>query len=162
MVGSGSEDRSRLEELGLHVAQSRERMAELDRAVTAIGNKCRSKLKILLLSNFNHFGLSLTLSPSLSLSLYLSLLPLPSLPPVSSTSREGPQPEEEPDGAKYVDMDSFDALQGLLSQLQQEHERLMGTAAHLSHELEINKEHVKVIHHVILVFRLYQPLIYLT
>ena len=45
MVGSGSEDRSRLEELGSHVAQIRERMADLDRAVTAIGNKSRSKLK---------------------------------------------------------------------------------------------------------------------
>lgn len=39
-VGSGVEDRSRLEELGSLVAQLRERMAEIDRAVTAIGNKC--------------------------------------------------------------------------------------------------------------------------
>ena len=41
-------------------------------------------------------------------------------------------------------MDSFDTLQGILGQLQQEHERLIGTAAHLSHELEVNKDHVKV------------------
>ena len=63
---------------------------------------------------------------------------------MSSASREGPRAEEEADGAKYVDMDSFDALQSLLSELQQEHERLIGTAAHLSHELEVNKDHVKV------------------
>ena len=51
---------------------------------------------------------------------------------------------DEPGSANYVNMDSFDALQEMLSQLQQEHERLMGTAAHLSHELEINTDHVKV------------------
>ena len=28
--------------------------------------------------------------------------------------------------------------------MQQEHERLIGTAAHLSHEQEINTEHIKV------------------
>lgn len=43
-----------------------------------------------------------------------------------------------------MDSDSFESLQNILGGLQQEHERLMGTAAHLSHELEVNKEHVKV------------------
>ncbi len=59
-------------------------------------------------------------------------------------SRRSTEPSIDPDGAKYVDAESFNVIQGLLGQLQQEHERLMGTAAHLSHELDINKEHVKV------------------
>ena len=66
---------------------------------------------------------------------------------VSQTSREGPQPDDEADGAKkYVDVNSFEALQELLGQLHTEQERLIGTAAHLSHELEVNTEHVKVSH----------------
>lgn len=32
----------------------------------------------------------------------------------------------------------------MVGELQQEQERLIGTAAHLSHEIEVNKEHVKV------------------
>lgn len=59
-------------------------------------------------------------------------------------SRRSTEPSVDPDGEKYVDAESFNVIQGLLGQLQQEHERLMGTAAHLSHELDINKEHVKV------------------
>lgn len=43
-----------------------------------------------------------------------------------------------------MDSDAFEAMQSMLGGLQQEHERLMGTAAHLSHELEVNKDHVKV------------------
>lgn len=35
-------------------------------------------------------------------------------------------------------------LQQMVGDLQQEQERLIGTAAHLSHEIEVNKEHVKV------------------
>ena len=38
MVGTGADDHSKLEELGSLVAQLRERMSDLDRAVTAIGN----------------------------------------------------------------------------------------------------------------------------
>lgn len=38
MVGSGADDHSKLEELGSLVAQLRERMSDLDRAVTAISN----------------------------------------------------------------------------------------------------------------------------
>ncbi len=53
--------------------------------------------------------------------------------------------EEEPDGAKkFVDSSSFEALQELLEQVNSEQERLIGTAAHLSHELDVSKEHVKV------------------
>lgn len=37
-MGSSSEERSRLEELGSEVAQLRERMSEVDRAVTALTN----------------------------------------------------------------------------------------------------------------------------
>lgn len=63
---------------------------------------------------------------------------------MSNMSRQDPDLLMDPDGEKFVDQDSFNAVQGLLAQLQQEHERLMGTAAHLSHELDVNKEHVKV------------------
>ena len=45
---------------------------------------------------------------------------------------------------QYVDLESFNNLKTLVQDLQQEQERLLGTAAHLSHELEINQEHVKV------------------
>ena len=37
-MGSSSEERGRLEELGSEVAQLRERMSEVDRAVTALTN----------------------------------------------------------------------------------------------------------------------------
>jgi len=37
-VTSGGEDRGRLDELGSQVAQLRERLTELDRAVTALTN----------------------------------------------------------------------------------------------------------------------------
>ena len=59
--------------------------------------------------------------------------------------REASEGDEELDGGKYVDSDSFDALQQLVGQLQEENERLIGTAAHLSHELDISKEHIKVL-----------------
>ena len=74
---------------------------------------------------------------------------------VSKAPREGPLPDEEADGAsKYVDTTSFEALQELLEQVHQEQERLIGTAAHLSHELDISKEHVKVNKHTLCVLRL--------
>lgn len=61
-----------------------------------------------------------------------------------STMRTSPEPAGEEEGAKYADLESFNALQDMLNQQQQEHERLIGTVAHLSNEMEINKEHVKV------------------
>ena len=60
-----------------------------------------------------------------------------------SSARLGAREEEE-EGANYVSSDSFEALQSALGQMQQEHERLIGTAAHLSHEQEVNTEHIKV------------------
>lgn len=42
---SGSEDHSQLDELGSVVAQLRERMNELDRAVTAISNAGKISMK---------------------------------------------------------------------------------------------------------------------
>lgn len=62
---------------------------------------------------------------------------------MSSSRLQAEEPEEE-GGASAVDAESFAALQEVVGGMQQEHERLMGTAAHLSHELEVNKEHVKV------------------
>ena len=91
----------------------------------------------------------LLFSPSLSLSLPPSSLPLlcPLLllpAPTVSSAKLGAQAEEEEEGANYVSTDSFEALQATVGQMQQEHERLIGTAAHLSHEQEINTEHIKV------------------
>jgi chromosome segregation ATPase len=91
-----------LEEFGSQLAQLRERLNELDRAVTALSDH------------------------------------------LANQSHQDTDTVTEVDGDKFVDMNTFAAVQGLLAQLQQEHERLIGTAAHLSHELDINKEHVKV------------------
>ena len=44
----------------------------------------------------------------------------------------------------YADMESFKGLEQLVQSLQDGQERLLGTAANLSHELEVNQEHVKV------------------
>ena len=52
-------------------------------------------------------------------------------------------PEEDSTG-QYVDLQMVADLQQMVGDLQQEQERLIGTAAHLSHEIEVNKEHVKV------------------
>lgn len=62
-------------------------------------------------------------------------------------SRAQAPPTYEELSAKYAGVDAFEELQNTVSGLQQEQERLMGTAAHLSHELEVNKEHVKVRNH---------------
>ncbi len=62
---------------------------------------------------------------------------------VSSARLQSGSPDEE-EGAKYAGVESLEALQGGIGQIQQEHERLMGTVAHLSHELGISKEHIKV------------------
>ena len=63
---------------------------------------------------------------------------------VVSTLRASPEAPDEEGAAKYADQEALMALQESLSQQQQEHERLIGTVAHLSNELEVNKEHVKV------------------
>ena len=97
-----SEAPGKFEDFGSQLAQLRERLNELDRAVTALSDH---------LANLSHHDMEA----------------------VTDT-----------DGEKFVDMNSFNVVQGLLAQLQQEHERLMGTAAHLSHELDITKDHVKV------------------
>ncbi len=86
------------------MAQLRERMSDVDRAVTALSDA------------------------------------------VTNGSQRAAQSEEEPDGAKkFVDLSSFEAFQELLEQVNSEQERLIGTAAHLSHELDVSKEHVKVL-----------------
>lgn len=100
-----SESPGKFDDFGSQLAQLRERLNELDRAVTALSDH---------LANLSH---------------------------------QDTETVTETDGEKLVDLNSFNVVQGLLGQLQQEHERLMGTAAHLSHELDVNKEHVKVIHH---------------
>ena len=60
-----------------------------------------------------------------------------------SSMRSAPGPAEEEE-AKYADLESLTALQEAVSQQQQEQERMIGTVAHVSNEMEINKEHVKV------------------
>ena len=63
---------------------------------------------------------------------------------IVSTMRASPGPADEEEEAKYADLESFAALQEALTQQQQEHERFIGTVAHLSNEMEVNKEHIKV------------------
>ena len=45
---------------------------------------------------------------------------------------------------QYADAQNLNELQQLVNHLQEEQERLMGTVANISHELEIDKEHTKV------------------
>lgn len=49
-----------------------------------------------------------------------------------------------PVGQNFADQQSLSELTQLVNGMQQEQERLIGTAAHLSHELDISKEHTKV------------------
>ncbi|CAI8025791.1 Glutamine-rich protein 2 [Geodia barretti] len=102
-IGGSSEERARLEELGSEVAQMRERMAEVDRAVGALTDAV-------------------------------------------STLRDSAAPADEESDVKYADLDSVTALQELVTQQQQDQERLIGTVAHVSNEVEINKEHIKALY----------------
>ena len=61
-----------------------------------------------------------------------------------STLRDSAAPADEESDVKYADLDSLTALQELVTQQQQDQERLIGTVAHISNEVEINKEHIKV------------------
>ena len=99
MVKSKTGGSDRLDDLGSQLAQLRERLNDIDRAMSALTEHI--------------------------------------------SSYKGSAVAEEPDGAKFVDLDTFNAVQACLAQLQQENERLLGTAAQLSYELDINKEHVK-------------------
>ena len=45
-----------------------------------------------------------------------------------------------------MDQESFALLQNMVNELSQEQERILGTTANLSHEVEVNQEHVKVSH----------------
>ena len=101
-----SEVKSSEEDLSWQVAQLRERMNELDRAISALSDLV-----------------------------------------ASSAWRGDEQPVDDSAGNKYVDEETFMAVQSLLGQLQQENERLLGTAAQISHEMEVNTEHVKVCLH---------------
>lgn len=100
-VSASSIDKSRLDELGSQLAQFKERLTDIDRSVTAIGN---------------------------------------------AVSRVQAPPSDEELSAKYAGVDAFEELQNTVAALQQEQERLIGTAAHLSHELEVDKEHVKTLY----------------
>lgn len=98
---SGGSDSDRVEELGSQLAQMKERIEELDRAVAAL---------------------------------------------TSAISQQQVTPLDDESINQYVDLESFNNLKTLVQDLQQEQERLLGTAAHLSHELEINQEHVKTLY----------------
>ena len=54
------------------------------------------------------------------------------------------KPVASPVGQNFADQQSLSDLTQLMNGMQQEQERLIGTAAHLSHELDISKEHTKV------------------
>ena len=156
-IGASSEERARLEELGSEVAQLRERMSEVDRAVGALtdaGNKkFLSPLSLSVSASLLSLSLSLPLFclllfslPALPMFTALSLsLSLSSSPPPVSTMRDSAAPAEEESDVKYADLESLAALQELVTQQQQDQERLIGTVAHVSNEMEINKEHIKVL-----------------
>lgn len=118
MVSSGA-DSSRVEELGSQLAQLRERLGELDRAMSALTNAVSSQGKV---QNYNNYFVVNVV--------YLCI-------------QSDAVPEEDSIG-QYVDLQMVADLQQMVGDLQQEQERLIGTAAHLSHEIEVNKEHVKV------------------
>jgi uncharacterized coiled-coil DUF342 family protein len=63
-----------------------------------------------------------------------------------STLRDSAAPAEEEPDVKYADLDSLTTLQEMVARQQQEQERLIGTVAHVSNEMEINKEHVKALY----------------
>lgn len=94
------EDKGRLDDLCSQIAQLRERINEIDRGLSALGEHMS--------------GLSLADS------------------------------QDVKTGGEAIDAESLNLLQGMVAQLQQEQERLIGTAAHFSHELDVNKEHLKV------------------
>ena len=162
---SGGEDRARLEDLGSQLAQLRERITELDRAVTALGSagmcylhnrpdlasypavpaffRLQEEKRKKLGQLGTRLGQTSTATSLFFPKWYSSILSSCHAHTVS-LARQSPEAADEPDKAKYVDSDAFEALQSMLSELQQEQERVIGTTAHLSHELEVNKEHVKV------------------
>ena len=90
-----------MENLGREVAQLRERLGELDRALMAISSM------------------------------------------VSANMKDGQEEDEDPDTGP-LDHEEMKRLKSALSRVQQENERLLGTAAQISHEMEVNKEHIKV------------------
>ena len=53
--------------------------------------------------------------------------------------------EDHGNGDTRVPMGDFRGLQQLVQGLHDEQERLLGTAANLSHEMEVNQEHIKVL-----------------
>lgn len=63
-----------------------------------------------------------------------------------SAIRDAAAPADEETDVKWADADSLTALQEMVNQQQQDQERLIGTAADLSNEMEINKEHIKTLY----------------
>ena len=99
MKGAGV-DSNRVEELGAQLAQLRDRLEDIDRAVAALTGA------------------------------------------VSAMQQQGP-PEETTDmSSNYNDV--IASLQQAIASQQEGQERILGTVANLSHEQEIDKEHIKV------------------
>lgn len=94
---------SRLEELGSQVAQVRERLADMDQALTATANALRSQQQVAVA--------------------------------VDSTA-----------AVPAIDSEVFNSLQSMVNELQQQQERLLDTAANISHELGVNQDHVKALY----------------
>lgn len=78
-----------------------------------------------------------TMMLSLSL-MYVHVHPLPPSP------SQGKPTADSGSVGHFADQQSLNDLTQLVNEMQQEQERLIGTAAHLSHELDISKEHTKV------------------
>ena len=95
-----SEGGESAENLSREMAQQRERLGELDRALLAISSMVTANMK--------------------------------------------DDNEEEEVDSEATDQEEVKRLRSALSRVQQENERLLGTAAHISHEMEVNKQHIKV------------------
>ena len=70
--------------------------------------------------------------------MYVHVHPLPPSP------SQGKPTADSGSVGHFADQQSLNDLTQLVNEMQQEQERLIGTAAHLSHELDISKEHTKV------------------
>lgn len=135
-VAQGSST-GRLEELGSQVAQMRERLAEMDRAVTALANTVAQRPET---AEADEAPPAFVVSELLSLSARVFINSV-----CSFVSCHVFLPYSLLLFVCYCqDVDTFMELQAMVSDMKQHQDRLLDTAAHLSNELGVNQEHVKV------------------
>lgn len=99
--GKGSGNMTRVEEMGAQLSQLRDRIEDIDRALSALTSAV-------------------------------------------STLQQTSDEEIDHDASKFADMASIVALQQMVASQQERLDRLLSTVANLSHEQEVDKEHIKV------------------